>query len=106
MAKAKYADFFLLPVPKRKLAVYRRMASRAGKIWREHGALEYREFVGEDLRAKGLTPFPKKVKLKAGEVLTSAVVGYRSRAHRDRVNERVMSDPRLKDMMKDPPPFD
>ena len=96
----EYVDGYVLPVPKKNLAVYRRMAQKAGKIWREHGALEYRECVGEDLQTKFGMPFSKVVKGKAGETVVFAYVVFKSRAHRDQVNAKVMKDPRLEQMMK------
>jgi uncharacterized protein YbaA (DUF1428 family) len=107
-ASMAYVDGFLLPVPKRKVQAYRRIAQKAGKVWREHGALEYRECVGDDLKVKGMVPFPRKVKLKPGETVVFSWIVYKSRAHRDRVNAKVMKDPRLAKMMEDPTsmPFD
>ena len=103
----KYVDGFVLPVPKKNLELYRRIAQKAGKIWREHGALEYRECSGDDLDVKMLLPFPKTVKLKPGETVVFAWIGFKSRAHRDRVNAKVMKDPRLAKLMKDGAmPFD
>ena len=106
---AKYVDGFLLPVPKKKLEAYRQISAKAGKVWREHGALEYRECVGEDLNNKpGMhAAFPRLVKAKPGETVVFSWIVYKSRAHRDRVNKRVMKDPRLAKMM-DPKnmPFD
>ena len=90
-----YVDGFVLPVPEKNLDAYRRMARKAGKIWREHGALEYRECVGDDLDVKMGTPFTKGIKLKPGETVVFAWITYKSRAHRDRVNAKVMKDPRL-----------
>jgi uncharacterized protein YbaA (DUF1428 family) len=90
-----YVDGYVLPVPKKNLQVYRRMAQKAGKIWREHGALEYREAVGEDLNAKFGFPFTKLTKVKPGETVVFAWIVFKSRAHRDRVNAKVMKDPRL-----------
>jgi uncharacterized protein YbaA (DUF1428 family) len=101
-----YVDGFLLAVPKRKIAVYRDISRRAGKIWREHGALEYRECVGDDLKIKMGRPFAKAAGLKAGETVVFSWIVYRSRADRDRVNKKVMSDPRLAKMMTAPMPFD
>jgi len=103
-----YVDGFLLPVPKRRIPAYRRIAQKAGKVWREHGALEYRECVGDDLKVKGMVPFPRRVKLKPGETVVFSWIVYKSRAHRDRVNAKVMKDPRLAKMMADPNamPFD
>ena len=102
-----YADGFLLPVPKKNVQAYRRIARQAGKVWREHGALEYRECVGEDLRAGMAAPFARAVRLKRGETVFFSWIVYRSRAHRDRVNARVMQDPRLLKLMQHSPmPFD
>ncbi len=91
----RYIDGFVLPVPKKKLTAYRRLAERAGKIWREHGALEYRECVGDDLQVKMGLPFPRLAKVKKNETVVFAWIVYRSRAHRDRVNAKVMKDPRI-----------
>ncbi len=102
----RYVDGFVLPVPRRKLPAYRRLAQRAGKIWREHGALEYRECVGDDLKHSMGLPFPRMVKVKSGETVCFSWIVYRSRAHRDRVNARVMKDPRIVAMVNDPMPFD
>jgi len=104
---AAFVDGFVVPVPKRNIAAYRRMARRAGKVWREHGALDYVECVAEDVKPGKLTSFPQAVKLKPGEVVWFSWIMYKSRAHRDRVSARVMKDPRLADMM-DPKtlPFD
>src|ERR671918_322423 len=103
----RYADGYLLPVPKKNLKIYRNIAQKAGKIWLEHGALEYRECAGEDLASTWGVPFPKQMKLKPGETVVLAWVVFKSRAHRDRVNAKVMKDPRLAKMM-DPKsmPFD
>jgi uncharacterized protein YbaA (DUF1428 family) len=107
MAKHRYVDGFVVPVPKRKLDAYRRMAKRAARVWREHGALEYVECIADDVKVGKRTSFPRSVKLKPGETVVFAWVAYKSRAHRDRVNKKVMKDPRLADMM-DPKslPFD
>lgn len=103
----RYVDGFVTPVPRRKLAAYRAIARKAGKVWREHGALEYRECIADDVAAGKLTSFPQSVKLKPGEVVMFSWVVYKSRQHRDKVNEKVMKDPRLASMM-DPKklPFD
>jgi uncharacterized protein YbaA (DUF1428 family) len=103
---ARYVDGFVLPVPKKSVAAYRRIAQRAGRIWREHGALEYRECVGEDLKVKGMTPFPRLARARAGETVVFAWIVYRSRAHRDRVNAKVMKDPRIAKTGPDAMPFD
>ncbi len=94
----KYVDGYVLPVPKKNLAAYRRMAEKAGKIWREHGALEYRECAGDDLKVKFGVPFPRLAKAKPGETVVFAWIVFKSRAHRDRVNAKVMKDPRLANM--------
>ena len=94
----RYVDGFVLPVPKKNLQAYRRLAQKAGKIWREHGALEFRECVGEDLDVKMGAPFPRRIKLKPGETVMFSWIGFKSRAHRDRVNAKVMKDPRTKDI--------
>ena len=103
----QYVDGFVVPVPKKNLPAYRRMAKEAGKVWRDHGALEFREFVAEDVKVGKWTSFPRSVKLKPGETVIFSWIVYKSRAHRDRVNAKVMKDPRLAKMM-DPTamPFD
>ena len=103
----RYVDGFVIPVPKRKLAAYRAIARKAGKVWMEHGALEYVECIADDVKPGKVTSFPQSVKLKAGEAVVFSWIVYRSRADRDRINKKVMSDPRLQDMM-DPKkmPFD
>src|SRR5216117_3069971 len=102
-----YVDGFVVPVPVKNLAAYRRLAKKAGKIWREHGALDYKEWISDDVKVGKLTSFPRSVKLKRGETVVFSWIVYKSRAHRDRVNAKVMKDPRLADMM-DPKtmPFD
>jgi len=90
-----YIDGFLLPVPRKNLAAYKRMAAKACKIWREHGALEYRECAGDDLKVKFGLPFPKQMKLKPGEIPVFSWIVYKSKAHRDAVNAKVMKDPRI-----------
>jgi len=102
----RYVDGFLLAVPKRKLQMYRRIAQRAGRVWRDHGALEYRECAGDDLKVKFGMSFARTAKLKAGETAVFSWIVYKSRAHRDRVNAKVMKDPRMQRLMKDPMPFD
>ena len=94
-----YVDGFVLPVPKKSLAVYRRIARKAGKIWREHGALEYRECVIEDVNVKVGVPFTSAVKMEPGDTVVFAWIVFKSRSHRDRVNAKVMKDPRLAKMM-------
>ena len=102
-----YVDGFVVPVPLKNLAAYRRMAKKAGKVWREYGALDYKEWIGDDVKVGKLTSFPRSVKLKRGETVVFSWIVYKSRSHRDRVNAKVMKDPRLADMM-DPKrmPFD
>lgn len=102
-----YVDGYVLPVPKRKVAAYRKMAQKASKVWRDHGALSYRECVGEDLNVKFGVPFPRGIRVKSGETVVFSYVEYKSRAHRDRVNAAVMKDPRIAAMC-DPKdmPFD
>ena len=91
----KYVDGYVLPVPKKNLQAYRRMAQKAGKIWREHGALDYKECAGDDLNVKWGVPFPRTMKAKPAETIVFAYVVFKSRAHRDQVNAKVMKDPRL-----------
>lgn len=102
----KYVDGYILPVPTKNLQAYRRMAQKAGKIWREHGALEYRECVGEDLDTKMGKTFPSAMKAKPDETIIFSWVVFNSRAHRDRVNAKVMKDPRLANMDLKSMPFD
>ena len=101
-----YVDLYMLPLPKKNLSAYRRIARQFGKIIEDHGALEYREWVGDDLNVKGMTAFPSKIKLKPGEVLISSVVEFRSKSHRNQVNKKAMNDPRMKAFMKEKPLFD
>jgi uncharacterized protein YbaA (DUF1428 family) len=101
-----YVDGFIVPVPKKKLAAYRRLARLAAKVWREHGALEYRECVADDVKRGKLTSFPRSVKLKPSETVIFAWIVYKSRAHRDRVNAKVMKDPRFAGMDMKTMPFD
>jgi len=102
---SRYVDGFVVPVPKRKLAAYRRMAQNAGKVWRDHGAVEFRECVADDVKVGKWTSFPRSVKLKKGEAVFFSYIVFKSRAHRDRVNARVMKDPRITGMgdVKDMP---
>jgi uncharacterized protein YbaA (DUF1428 family) len=96
---ARYVDGFVLPVPKRNIDAYLRTARKAGKIWREHGALEYRECIAEDVKPGELTSFPQSVQVKRGETVVFAWIVFKSRVHRDRVNAKVLKDPRLADQM-------
>ena len=92
---AHYVDGFVIPVPKKKLAAYFRMAKKASKIWKEFGALDYKECVGDDLDVKMALPFPKGIKTKPGETVVFSYIVYKSRAHRDAVNKKIMKDPRI-----------
>ena len=96
---AHYVDGFVVPIPLRNLDAYRRMAEEAGKIWIEHGALQYWECTGDDVKPGKVTSFPQSVQLKDDEIVVFAWIVYSSREHRDSVNAKVMEDPRMKDMM-------
>jgi uncharacterized protein YbaA (DUF1428 family) len=102
-----YVDGYVLPVPVKNLPTYWQQARKAGKVWRDHGALAFVECVADDVKPGKWTSFPQSVKLKAGETVVFSYIVFKSRAHRDRVNAKVMKDPRLADMM-DPKamPFD
>lgn len=95
----EYVDGYVLPVPKKNIPAYQRMARKAGKIWREYGALEFRECVGEDLKTKMAASFPATIKLKKGETVVFSWIVFKSRAQRDSVNDKVIKDPRLAKMM-------
>lgn len=101
-----YVDGFVLPVPKRKLDAYRRMARKAGKVWREHGALDFKECVADDVKRGKWTSFPRAVKLKPGETVWFSWIAFRSRRDRDRVNAKVMKDKRVAGMNMKDMPFD
>jgi uncharacterized protein YbaA (DUF1428 family) len=103
----KYVDGFVVPVPKKKLAAYKKMSQLGAKVWLEHGALDYKECIADDVKPGKLTSFPQSVLLKRGEVVVFSWIGYKSRKHRDAVNKKVMADPRLAAWM-DPKklPFD
>ena len=100
---AKYVDGFVVPVPKKNLAAYRRMARTAGKVWREHGALAYTECIADDVKVGKLTSFPRSVKLKPSETVVFSWIVYKSKAHRDQVNKKVMTEPGMMDMAKSMP---
>jgi uncharacterized protein YbaA (DUF1428 family) len=103
----KYVDGFVIPLPKKNLPAYRRIAQKAGRIWREHGALEFRECVGDDFAVMVGVPFPRLARARRGETVLFSWIVYKSRSHRDRVNRKVMKDPRMAAMMQDMPmPFD
>ena len=101
-----YVDGFVLVVPKKKLPAYVKLARKAAIVWRDHGALDYRECVGDDLKVRMGLPFPKLAKAKAGETVIFSWITYKSRAHRDKVNKKVMADKRLFDGMPKEMPFD
>jgi uncharacterized protein YbaA (DUF1428 family) len=103
-----YVDGFVLPIPKKNLPAYRRMAQKASAIWLELGAVEYRECVLDDGDCSFGVSFPKLAGAKRGDTVVFAWIVYKSRAHRDRVNKKVMADPRIAAMMPDPKkaPFD
>jgi uncharacterized protein YbaA (DUF1428 family) len=94
-----YVDGFVLPVPKKKLDAYRSMAKKASKVWKDHGALEFRESAADDVKVGKWTSFPRSVKLKRGETVVFSWIVYKSRAHRDKVMAKVMKDPRIAKMM-------
>jgi uncharacterized protein YbaA (DUF1428 family) len=94
-----YVDGFVVPVPRKNLKAYRRMAQTAAKVWRDHGALEVRECIADDVKVGKRTSFPRSVKLKPGETVVFSYISYKSRAQRDRVKAKVMKDPRLAKMM-------
>lgn len=91
-----YVDGFVIPVPKKQLAAYKKISAKAGRIWKEFGALDYKECVGDDLKIKWGTPFLKLAKAKPGETVVFSWITYKSKAQRDRINKKVMADPRLK----------
>jgi len=104
---ARYVDGFVLALPRKNVAAYQRLSRKASAVWREHGALEYRECVGDDLAVKMGLPFPRLVRPKSGETIVFSWIVYKSRAHRDRVNAKVMKDPRMTASMdKEPMLFD
>ena len=95
-----YVDGFVIPVPKKNIKAYRTMAQKAGKIWMEFGALEFRECVADDVKPGKVTSFPQSVKLKKDETVMFSWIVYKSRKDRDRINKKVMMDPRLAKMMQ------
>jgi uncharacterized protein YbaA (DUF1428 family) len=101
-----YVDGYVLPVPRKNVKAYRKIAAIAGKVWREHGALEYKECVGDDLQTKCGYPFARTVKAKPGETVVFSYIVFRSRSHRDAVNSKVMKDPRIAESMHKTMPFD
>ena len=103
---SKYADVYLLPLPKKNLSRYKKLATAAGKIFKKHGAIRYREYVESDLKVEGPMPFPKAVTLKKDEVLIYATVTFKSESHRNQVMKKIFQDPDLGLMMTDKPLFD
>lgn len=103
---AKYVDAYVLPLKKKNVAAYRRMALLGRKVWLEHGALAYCESVGDDLDAKFGVPFPRQLKLKSGETVVYSWIVFKSRAHRDAVNAKAMKDPRMNSFDPKTMPFD
>ena len=101
-----YIDGFVVPVPQDKLADYKKLARKAGKVWMEYGALQYRECVADDVQPGKSTSFPQAVKLKEGEVVVFSYIVYKSRRERDRINKAVMADPRIAAMDPKSMPFD
>jgi uncharacterized protein YbaA (DUF1428 family) len=101
-----YVDGFIVAVPKSKVDAYKRLARKAGKIWKEHGALEFRECIADDVKKGKLTSFPRSVKLKPNEVVFFSYIVYKSRKDRDRINAKVMKDPLLANMTLEDMPFD
>lgn len=101
-----YVDGYTIPIRKKDIATYKRIATAAGKVWRDHGALDYKECIGDDMELKGCTPLAKVMRLKKGETLVFAYILYKSRAHRDKVNAKVMKDPRIASVDFTAMPFD
>ncbi len=101
-----YVDGFLLPVPRKNLPAYKKLAKTASRVWKKYGALEYRECLGDDLDAKGMVAFPKVIKPKKGETVVFSWIVYKSKAHRDAVNKKVMKDPAFAGMDSKAMPFD
>ncbi|OFZ29246.1 MAG: RNA signal recognition particle [Bdellovibrionales bacterium RIFCSPHIGHO2_01_FULL_40_29] len=103
---ALYVDGFVVPVPKKNIKKYEHVAKIAGRVWKKHGALEYKECLADDVKTGKYTSFPQSVKLKPNEVVFFSWIVYKSRAHRDKVMKKVMADPKLKDMGPEMMPFD
>ncbi len=101
-----YVDGFVLPVPRKNLAAYKKMAKVAARVWLDHGAIDYVECIADDVKAGKVTSFPQSVKLKKGEVVFFSWATYKSKAHRNQVMKKVMSDERLAGMGEDQMPFD
>ena len=103
---ANYVDGFVIPLPKKNLTTYRRLAQKAGGVWKDHGALEFCKCVGDDLNVEMGLSFPRGIKTKPGETVLFSYIVFKSRAHRDRVNAKVMKDPRFAQMDPKTMPFD
>lgn len=101
-----YVDGFIVPVPKKNIAAYRKLARKVGKFWMEYGALDFNECVADDVKPGKWTSFPQAVKLKPDEVVLFSWISYKSRKDRDRINKKIMTDPRMEKIMQQPPPFD
>jgi uncharacterized protein YbaA (DUF1428 family) len=101
-----YVDGFIVAVPKKNIAAYKKLSKKAGKIWREHGAIDYKECIADDVSKGKITSFPRSVKQKPSETVIFAWILYKSRADRDRINKKVMADPRLSGMAPSKMPFD
>jgi uncharacterized protein YbaA (DUF1428 family) len=101
-----YVDGFVIPIPKKGLAAYKRISKKAGEVWMDHGALEYFECAGDDLKTPMGVPFAKLAKVKAGETVVFSFIVYKSRKDRDRINAKVMKDKRITGMGNVPMPFD
>jgi uncharacterized protein YbaA (DUF1428 family) len=101
-----YVDGFVVPVPRKKIAAYRRLARKAGRLWRAHGALDYKECIADDVKMGKRTSFPRSVKLKSNEVVLFSYIVFKSRRHRDAVNAKVMKDMRVADLHGNDVPFD
>jgi uncharacterized protein YbaA (DUF1428 family) len=102
----RYVDGFVIPIKKKNLSAYRRAAQKSGKIWRKYGALDFVECVGDDLKHAGVVPFPRQLRTKAGETVLFSWIVFKSKAHRNSVNAKVMKDPTILKMMGEPMPFD
>ncbi|MCL4105636.1 UNVERIFIED_CONTAM: hypothetical protein GTU68_023703 [Idotea baltica] len=96
---SNYTDGFVIPIPKDKIDEYRTSAELAARVWKDHGALDYREWIGDDMEASDMVPFPKLANAGDDEIVVFAWITYESREHRDAVNAKVMNDPRLAEMM-------
>ena len=105
-SRTKYVDGFVIPIPKSKVAAYKKIASKARKVWMKHGALDYVEAVGDDLKVKGIKAFPEMSKCKPGQTVIFAWITYKSKAHRNAVNKKVMKDPWVANYDPSNHPFD